>query len=443
MPALPHFAAALLRDPWLVDCDYANLVLATLGERLEIETREGATTPTNYVRPARDLVFDQHRGIAVVPIVGAMVHRGDSMNPMSGSTSYTAVQRTLTEVAGFRGIRGIVLDMDTPGGQVAGVTETGEFLRRLAAEIPVYVVANSLMASAGYWLGATATRIYASPLSMIGSIGVVVAHTDTTEAEKKRGVVTTYIAAGAKKTEGSGPLTDAAMASIRARIDGIYDKFVAHVATSRGLDPAAVRATEAGVFSPEQAVDLGLADGTATLPEVLDALSTRLSTHVFGGTAFASTPHAQETPMTERTTLSQADLDGAVARAVADTTSASLATHTGVLATARAALVGEMATAIAGLVPGNARLEGFFAALSEGTSVTLAAKLANMVPLAAAPVASVAGVNRDVARVFAASAPNVDGGTGPVDADAMRALRITELRAAGARASAAPFTPTR
>ena len=427
MTYLAHLAGQLFNAPLLVEQGYLDVALSAIHDRLDIEPTVAAADLKNYERPARSIVIDESRGVAIVPVVGALDHRGGSISSMSGMASYTGLQAQLKDVARTRGVRGIVLDMDTPGGSVAGVVETAEFLKQLSAEMPVFAIANSLMASAGYWLASTATRVYAAPLATVGSIGVVTAHVDQSKAMERRGVAVTHIHAGARKVDGNpyGPLSDEARASIQGRIDNIYGSFVSTVARNRGLDEKAIRDTEAGVFDPAEALQLGLIDGIGTLADVTNALSSR-----FASPTTYSFSLSKDTSMTERLTHSQADIDAAVARAQADATASAQTASTTAISAAVAARTTEIAAAVATLAPANERLSAFFEALGEGVSPALSAKLAGRIPAPTAAVAVVSG-DRNVEALFKAAAAGVElDATAEGSADP-KAARKAELEAAG------------
>ena len=129
---------------------------------------------------------------------------------------------------------------------------------------------------------------------------------------------------------------------------------------------------------------------------------------------------------------------GAATEAAGATTDAT-ATHTVALATARKAFAVEIGAAVTSLVPEQPRLAAFFDALAEGVPVTVATKLAGHVP---ATVAAVAPQTADVARVFAAAAPNVTAEAGALPGDA-RAARMAELSAASKHATSQPYSPVR
>lgn len=279
MTAYSHIAHRLFGVPLLVEATYASVVLSVLASRLDTEPTAPMEKPERFMRPDREAVFYRDAGIAVVPIVGGTVHRGAIINPPSGLQSYTATQNLITSLVGSPAVRGILLDIDSCGGEAAGIAEFSKFLTDIGKDIPVWAAVNTTACSAAYWIACSADRVYAAKHSRVGSIGVYVVHQDVSKAMAKRGVVTSFVYAGKHKIDGNpfAPLPDDVRASMQAGVDALYCDFVAHVADRRELADAVVRKTEAAVFGPEQALDLGLIDGIASFGDVAAALSEHVS----------------------------------------------------------------------------------------------------------------------------------------------------------------------
>lgn len=139
--------------------------------------------------------------IAVIPVYGAIVQRASQIDICDGGTSTQQISAALADAMADDTVAQVLLDIDSPGGSVYGVQE-------LAAEItgakkPVIAVANSLAASAAYWLGCAASEFYMTPGGEVGSIGVWQAHQDWSKALADAGVNTTLISAGKYKVEGN------------------------------------------------------------------------------------------------------------------------------------------------------------------------------------------------------------------------------------------------
>jgi ClpP class serine protease len=146
---------------------------------------------------------------------------------------------------------------------------------------PIAGFANEHAYSAGYSLISAVDpgRLSVARTGGVGSIGVVTAHVDYSEAMKNSGVKVTFIHAGKYKVEGNPyeTLSDDAKERIQTRIDGLYDIFVSTVARNRGIDEKDVRATEALTFSADEAVSKGLADSVGSLEDAIAAFAADMS----------------------------------------------------------------------------------------------------------------------------------------------------------------------
>jgi hypothetical protein len=138
---------------------------------------------------------------------------------------------------------------------------------------PIIAVANTLAASAAYWVAAQADELVVTPSGDVGSIGVYMVHEDWSSANAAFGVTPTYVAAGRYKVEGNPdePLSDEARAAMQQSVDDLYDLFVADVAAGRGDSPAAVRAGygEGRVLPAARAVAAKLADSIGSAEDTI------------------------------------------------------------------------------------------------------------------------------------------------------------------------------
>ena len=160
-------------------------------------------------------------------------------------------------------VKGIMLNIDSPGGDLAGAVETASAVRSLAARKPVVAFVDSLAASAAYVVAAAASRIIATPSATLGSIGVVMLHLDRSQALAKRGLNPTVLTAGAFKGDGHSmaPLPPEARKRIEGHLAAAHDLILASVGAHRSaLGAAGARKTEPGVFMGQKAVAAGLAD---------------------------------------------------------------------------------------------------------------------------------------------------------------------------------------
>ncbi len=209
--------------------------------------------------------------IGVIPIRGVIGQHRDS--DFWSDTATDSLGAQLATLLGSPAIGAIVFDIDSPGGIVYGTPELADTIRAAKDIKPIYTLANGMAASAAYWLGAQGTKMYATPSSEVGSIGVWSAHTDFSKAYEDAGIKMTLVSAGEFKTEGNPwePLADAAKADMQASVDRYHDMFLAAVAAGRDTTKATVRDTygRGRLIGAETAKAAGMIDGIATLPELL------------------------------------------------------------------------------------------------------------------------------------------------------------------------------
>jgi len=216
-------------------------------------------------------------GIALLPVQGVLIDRGEFLGDLGGwMTSYEGLAEQFRRVAKDDAVKSVVLDIDSPGGMAAGLFDLTAELGKLKQKKKVYAIAANMAASAAYAIGCTAHEFYVTRLGIAGSIGVIALHVSYARALDEGGIDTTIIYAGDHKPDGNPyqQLSAGARAEMSGSIDQIYQDFVAHVAKARGLDEAAVRATQARVFTGDKAVSCGLADGVKSFEELLDHIRT-------------------------------------------------------------------------------------------------------------------------------------------------------------------------
>jgi capsid assembly protease len=181
--------------------------------------------------------------VAVLPLYGTIVPKADLFTQMSGGTSVAGFQQMFREALADQQVSAIVIDIDSPGGMVDLVPELAAEIRGSRGKKPIVAVANTLAASAAYWIGSQADEFVVTPSGEVGSIGVFCAHTDISAMEEMLGLKTTLVQAGRFKTElfPTKPLSEEAQAALQARVNDSYGMFVSDVAKGRKVPVADVR----------------------------------------------------------------------------------------------------------------------------------------------------------------------------------------------------------
>jgi signal peptide peptidase SppA len=219
-------------------------------------------------------------GIAVIPIVGPLVARGDWLTTVLGATEYGAIAEALIAAADDPAVRGILLEVDSPGGEVGGLFDLVEAIRTIkqSSGKPLWAVASETALSAAYAIASAADRLTVTRTGEVGSVGVVAVHIDASGADAMAGLKWTLIHAGTRKTDGNPhePLSPRATADIQADVDHLYDQLVALVAANRGVGADTVRATQAAIYRGEKAVKAGLADRVGAIAQAIADLEAAL-----------------------------------------------------------------------------------------------------------------------------------------------------------------------
>lgn len=427
MTQLAHIATRLINVPLLITPEYGSVITTVLSDRINVQPMVSQEVVQSYVRPASGRVMNRRSGIVTMPIVGGMIHRGGELESMSGMQSYTSIHNKLEALFASDDVRGILLDIDSGGGEASGLAELVDWLPKMSKQSgkPVWGIANTSAGSAAYWMASATDRLFAAQNSRVGSVGVYVQHVDQSKAIEKKGLVVSFIYAGDHKLDGNpfGPLPDDVRASIQTGVDKLYGDFVSAVASNREMTKEAVRATQARVYGPDDAYELGLVDGVGGLGSVLAAFTEHLNRPHVGYTSLGD--HMSKELLYDQGALDRAKAEG-VATGKAEATAA-LTEATSKLTAATAERT-ELLTAFAALAPENPKVAIFVEALNEGGNVSLASKMAAKIeaPKAKTEATPKTKTDADVDRLMNASVPSISDTGDEVSTDP-KAARLAEI----------------
>ncbi|MBC1434379.1 signal peptide peptidase SppA [Listeria rocourtiae] len=217
--------------------------------------------------------------IAVLHIDGAIQDTGSSDSLFGGSEGYnhSDFMDQLEQIREDDTVAGVVLNVNSPGGGVVESAQIRDKILQIKKEkkLPVYVSFGSMAASGGYYVSAPADKIFASPETLTGSIGVIMQGYDFSELMKKVGISDNTIKSGEFKDimSSSRPMTAEEKAIMQSMIDNSYGEFVKVVAQGRGMTEAEVRKIADGrIYDGRQAKANGLIDAFGYEEQTLDAL---------------------------------------------------------------------------------------------------------------------------------------------------------------------------
>ncbi len=200
--------------------------------------------------------------IAVVPIEGVLTNDG----PAWYGSNYDTISKAVESAASDPDVKHIVLSVDSPGGEVTGLPETGEVIAQAAKVKPVTAMVNGMSASAAYWLTSQARDVVLTPSGEVGSVGVRMMHTDVSKMLDSMGVKVTELSSGDFKTEWSPykPLSQDAIDAEMPRLHAMHQDFINTVSATRGQRLAQqmrdTRLGEGRMFSGKDALSHGLVD---------------------------------------------------------------------------------------------------------------------------------------------------------------------------------------
>lgn len=244
---MPGVNPVLQHREWLIQPEALQSMASSLRGLVDRGALLQQQSPENPLLTIED-------GIGVVAIEGPILRKPDLFARIFlGATSSEEIGEALREAGGRDDIKAVFLDIDSPGGTVAGTPELAAAVKSLNERKPVYAFSSGLMCSAAYWVASQARAIYATPSAQVGSIGVVQAVIDNSAALDKAGIKVEVFSVGKYKAMGAPgtPLTDDQRALISSNLAEIAGEFHAAVLSRGRAIPA--EAMEGQTFSGKQA----------------------------------------------------------------------------------------------------------------------------------------------------------------------------------------------
>lgn len=275
-----HVARAVLSRPWAIRKDSVEwaAVIEVLERRVsgnefsddELQARLATAAQRRAAVPVSD---QDERVISVIPVHGVLMPRANLMSEYSGGTSVAQLSAAFGEAVNDDRVAAIVFDVDSPGGLVDGIPEFGEQIRAARGSKPITAVADTMAASAAYWIASQAEDFSVTPSGEVGSIGVFSAHDDMSKFYAEMGLERTFITYGQNKAQGNEfePLSDHARERMQATVDYFGRMFDEAVAAGRGVKPSVVREKfgQGDMFPAEEALELGMVDRIETLTDAI------------------------------------------------------------------------------------------------------------------------------------------------------------------------------
>ncbi len=266
-----RIVSAITRQPWAITPEGLDLVLGIAQRRIS-DPQAVLASPVERREGGRIHMRD---GVAVISVMGPIFPRADFFANISGATNIETLGLRFGEALAAPDVRGIVLHIDSPGGQITGVHEFAEQVFAARNIKPVVAYISGAGASAAYWIASAAGRVVADATAVLGSIGVVAAWTDEKEARRSQGLTDYEVVSSQSPNKRLDPASMEGRDALQRLLDATADIFIADVARNRGCDAARVTAQfgRGGVMLAADAVKAGMADAVGSLENVIAALS--------------------------------------------------------------------------------------------------------------------------------------------------------------------------
>lgn len=268
-----HVLSFALEHPWNVERPMLRVIAGILARRMAGQGADDAAIAAALV-DRKNLPQPRAGSIAIIPVYGVIAPRMNMFSEFSGGTTFESLSRSLAKAMANADVKTILLDIDSPGGSVAGNAEFAAEVMKARASKPVIAQIQYTGASAAYMVAAACTEIVAAPSARVGSIGTYAILEDLSAMLEQLGVKETFIFAGEGKDDNNMAAAPSAaqIARVQKAVDLAYNSFVTSVVQGRGkgMTPERVRGEwKAFVYGAEEARSLGMIDTVATLNETL------------------------------------------------------------------------------------------------------------------------------------------------------------------------------
>lgn len=264
-------------EPWAI----TETALHTI---LEIAARENESPQAVAAKLGRNLQntysVTEREGVAIIPVTGPLFRYANLFTMISGASSYELIARDFTASLENPQIKAIILDIDSPGGEVNGVSELSNMVFAARGKKPVVAYASGDAASGAYWIASAADQIVVSETSALGSIGVVGMY----QGKSGKSAEAVEIVSSQSPHKRLDPTSDDGRSRLQTRIDSMADVFIGTIARNRDVSAEDVQNHYGGgdVMIGAKAVSAGLADRVGSLEGLIAELSSQKSPPIEG-----------------------------------------------------------------------------------------------------------------------------------------------------------------
>lgn len=285
-------------EPWAITESALNNILTIASRQNEsievVSAKLGRELDNSYVTEIRE-------GAAVIPVVGPLFRYANIFTAISGASSYEILAKDFTSALENPDVHSIILDIDSPGGEVNGCAEFASMIFEARGKKPIIAYASGDAASGAYWIASACDQIIASETSMLGSIGVVAVY----RGSKDENVL--EIVSSQSPYKRLDPSSKDGKSRLQSRIDDLATVFIESIAKHRGVDPPTVIKDFGGgdVFIGKNAINSGLADDIGSLEQIINEHSNNQNPAKLRGSSFLALEDSTMTDKNHKTEASE------------------------------------------------------------------------------------------------------------------------------------------
>lgn len=285
-------------EPWAITESALNNILTIASRQNEsievMSAKLGRELDNSYVTEIRE-------GAAVIPVVGPLFRYANIFTAISGASSYEILAKDFTSALENPDVQSIILDIDSPGGEVNGCAEFASMIFEARGKKPIIAYASGDAASGAYWIASACDQIIASETSMLGSIGVVAVY----RGSKDESVL--EIVSSQSPYKRLDPSSKDGKSRLQSRIDDLATVFIESIAKHRGVDPPTVIKDFGGgdVFIGKNAINSGLADDIGSLEQIINEHSNNQNPAKLRGSSFLALEDSTMTDKNHKTEASE------------------------------------------------------------------------------------------------------------------------------------------
>ncbi|CAH0992186.1 hypothetical protein SIN8267_02302 [Sinobacterium norvegicum] len=285
-------------EPWAITEAALNNILTIASRQNEsievVSAKLGRELDNSYVTEIRE-------GAAVIPVVGPLFRYANIFTAISGASSYEVLAKDFTSALENPDVHSIILDIDSPGGEVNGCAEFASMIFEARGKKPIIAYASGDAASGAYWIASACDQIIASKTSMLGSIGVVAVY----RGSKDESVL--EIVSSQSPYKRLDPSSKDGKSRLQSRIDDLATVFIESIAKHRGVDPPTVIKDFGGgdVFIGKNAINSGLADDIGSLEQIINEHLNNQNPAKLRGSSFLALEDSTMTDKNHKTEASE------------------------------------------------------------------------------------------------------------------------------------------